>query len=159
MNYIAHKKPSHKLVLIGSLLVVVLGGWLIWSNIKDSDDEPAENSDSNLASAQQIEGGYADSLKGFLETEDYEQYQISARSVARHYFSTQDYDNAERVMQDLVTKVPAGDIDATSYILLAAIHKARGDGGKEDEFLNKAADILRAAGNSAEADALVNGGG
>lgn len=161
MSYISHKKPPSKLAIVSILFVVVLGvgGWLYWQNSRQAgEDGLVVDANPEIASPQEIESGYASSLAGFLEAEEYDNYQISARSIARHYYSTQDYASAERVMQEVVAKVPAERVETASLLMLADIYKAAGNTGKYDEYQAKAVASLRAAGLNTEADTLSNPG-
>jgi len=157
MSSIGGMKPHRNLVLITALALILgwgLGGWLYWQNRRQAGDNNIVA--DVLASPQQIESGYAQSLAGFLDAKEYDQYQISARSIARHYFSIQDYASAERVMLEVLVKVPADKVEHSSLLLLAATYKAAGNNDKYDEYTAKAAANLRTAGRDAEANTQGN---
>jgi hypothetical protein len=132
-------------ILTGVLVIVLIVGWKHYHNKHTNTKRPAP------ATVAQIENADQKTVTGFLNSGNVEEYQASQVFLAIRYYDNQDYVNAERVMNELFTRVPANKINSTSYTLMASIEKAKPDKVLYKKYLELSVSKLKAEGNTAQA--------
>lgn len=119
---------------------------------KDNSAEPLANNSARLAaSPSTVEKTVDDSTKAALSKSDYETYQNLQRSIALQYYYNNDNGNAERIMNDVIKKVPAGKVASSSYLLMASIQEQKHDVNMQKKYIQLAIDRLNDEGNSVQA--------
>lgn len=152
-------KLKNKLLLNKTVSIIVLiflvlaAGVFIYSNLSDKPQNPNKHPD-HLTTAKEIEDNpvWKKNVDKALAKKDYEQYQLLLTSVANHYASLKDYQNAARLMNELFTNTPQDKILTTSYYSAISIADGQGDEAKKTTYTNKVIDLLKQQGRTEEAN-------
>lgn len=127
------------------LLIILIFGWRHFHNKSNSTQRAAP------ATVGQIENSDQNTVKSFLSSGNTKEYENSQRFLALRYYDNNDFVNAERVMNELFTKVPSSNISPQSYVLMASIEKAKPDKVQYKHYLELAVAKLKAEGNTSQA--------
>lgn len=134
------------------LLLIILGGiiFAIWF-IKFRDHKRQVEAPKPLT-AKQVESRYSNQASSYLNSKAYDTYQGEQQRLAQQYLSSSDNNNAERVMLDVLNKVPEDKIIDTTYLTLINIEEAKHDRAKEKDYMQKLINVYNRDGDSKSAE-------
>jgi hypothetical protein len=140
------KVPSF---VIKILLIVVLAiiAYLLWNHFHNSVVP------SKQATPAQLENLNKNQVSGYLNSKDYTSYQSDRQALATDYLTNNNYDSAERVMNDVLKNVPVNKINSSSYSVLYQVEKAKDNMTLEKKYLGLMIAALKAEGKDTTADA------
>ncbi|HET6864137.1 MAG TPA: hypothetical protein VFH37_02995 [Candidatus Saccharimonadales bacterium] len=133
----ALRLTRRKLLVSGALIVlIVIGVVLYQQHHKTSNREtPLEQRTSQTA-------------QNFLNTKDYESYQTTQTTVANEYIVVKEYANAERVLNEIVAKVPSDKITSATYQSYWYLYKQKGDTQNRKKYALLAAKKFQQEGDA-----------
>jgi hypothetical protein len=145
------KAPSFAELLRLLLLIIIIAGLsylgvLIYRHFH----KPKENS-GGVTSVQQYEKGTEGVTQAALQAKDYENYMNQQIFLASHYEASEDYQSAERVMNEVFTNVPAGKISIAAYEEMVNIEQKLGNTPKYKYYLGLLINQFKATGDTKSA--------
>lgn len=107
----------------------------------------------NPRTINQFESDASKSTQKLLDTSDYASYQSTQSGIVSLYVAEKDTADAQRVMDEVFSKVPSNKLNSTTYFALVKIDAAKNDTAKLKNDLKVLVSKLRAEGDTKGADA------
>ena len=148
---ISKSKKLVKLIVQFAVLAIIIGGLFFLvhrHNVNKSNSTVVKPRTIN-----QFESDLSKSTNGFLASSDYTSYQASQSVFVTQYLLEKDVADAQRVMDNVLAKVPANKLDSQTYTALVKIDEAKKDTAKLKSDLKILVEKQKAEGNTAGADA------
>lgn len=149
-------KPAKVVAGVGGsllLLLLVIGGTYLYVHNHKSKPVPKITASAPVT-PRQVEKLNTNAYNKLLGTQDYETFQGLQQSLAMQYYTNNDFAGADRVMSDVVDKVPSNNVNGSSYSMLAQIARAEKNTDKFKYYAKLAITKLRTEDRGAEADNL-----
>ena len=125
------------------LLILAFVIYLVWHHFADQNNPKGF--------IKKVTSPTVQAAQKSLKTGDYENYQAFETEVAQSYLTNNDIKDAESIMTEVFTKVPAEKINDLSYMIMTRIQDVKRDYAKEKYYYRQYIKYLQAKGDTAGA--------
>lgn len=140
------------LCIVFSILVVVFLAFLFTRKDNKIDD----NETRGPSTAKEIGEIVAKNDKPLLEIKDYQAYQDSKLGVAIQANSTEDYETAKKLLNEVLLNVPEEEISSDIYGALSYTYKKLNDTVNYKKFVMRTIEVLNKNDKKVEAELWSN---
>jgi uncharacterized protein YpmB len=143
------KTGSFIIKLLVVVILVALAYWLVHNHNENNRKKQA----AQPQTINQLESTLSKQTQPQVANGDYTTYQTTQGLIANKYISEKDLPDAERVMKDVLAKVPKDKIISQTYFTMVSLETAKKDNAAVKQYLQLLIAKLRSDGDSQGADA------
>lgn len=103
-----------------TILLLIVLGYIAWQHFHSKKG-------TRIAGPSQVESIDKTSTDNFLKNNDLASYQVSQQSLAQQYLLNNDPTNAERIIKEVISKLPEDKITSGTYMVITSAEKAKND--------------------------------
>jgi uncharacterized protein HemX len=131
------------------ILVLLLAGGYLWHKHQNQ-----KNNTFVVTSASQLEKNNTNYTSNILKSKDLTSYQRVQTDQAGLYIDNNQLSEAERVMNEVFSRVPSDKIISDTYGTMVTLEKAKNDTAQYKHYLRLYISQLRNEGNTTTADQM-----
>ena len=137
------KETGKTIVSAFAVLVIIIIGYLAWHHFTQT------KKGTHISSPSEVETANKNSNESFLKNNDISSYQISQQTLAQQYLLNNDPNSAERVILEVINKVPASKITSGTYMVIVSAEKMKNDKTQYKMYLRLLIAKLKQEGKTA----------
>lgn len=141
------KNPRLRIILLLIIIVVVAGAYFVWQHYTK---EPVANV-AETTSPSKLETNSKQFYDSQLKKSDLSGYQQTQASLASLYIVNGDLENAEKVLNNVLAKVPKNKIISDTYGTFVELEKAKNNDAGYKHYMNLYIDQLKKEGDKTAA--------
>jgi hypothetical protein len=137
------EEPLRVAVFIAVMAIMVVAGWVVWRHFTHKNQAVPSSLGQRAANDEKLNSG---TISSELARKDYASYQATQQVLTSGYLDAGDSTNALRIMNEVIKKVPADQLNSATYATMADIQKTIRNSAQEKKYLELYLEKIKAGG-------------